>query len=112
MNKSQTEQMIGKKILVTTDCWFVAPDGEQYNSVYGELIGVHSDADTLGIKTNAKSTNWYAQVGRMLVAGCQIHYAINCDGVDVNFGESNHEGTHEGKAVNSKHNSRIYNADF
>ena len=112
MNKSQVSQVTGKKVLVTTDCWFTAPDGENYNSVYGELIGVHSDADTLGIKTNAKSTNWYAQVGRMIVAGCQIHYAINCDGVDVNFGKSTQEATHEGKCITSKRPSRIYNADF
>lgn len=41
------------------------------------------DEDTLGIKTNARSTNWYAFVGDeekgIIVAGCQIHYACICN---------------------------------
>ena len=36
----------------------------------------------LGIKTNKGSSNWYAFVGSdekgVLVAGCQIHYAVRC----------------------------------
>jgi len=37
----------------------------------------------LQIKTNIKSTNWYAKVGsdrnHVIVAGCQIHYAARCE---------------------------------
>ena len=37
----------------------------------------------LGLKTNRNSTNWYAKVGieetHVIVAGCQIHYAVKCD---------------------------------
>ncbi len=112
MKESQVSQMVGNSILVTTDCWFTAPDGESYKSAYGTLIAVHTDQEALGIKTNSKSTNWYAQVGRLLIAGCQIHYAINCDGVDVNFGEIDREEGFEGKNVISKQSSRIYNANF
>jgi hypothetical protein len=72
--------MVGK-YLITTDSWFYAPDGHQYRSVWGsvQIVG-----DTiLGIKTNTKSSNWFAQVGsddkHVIVAGCQIHYAVKCN---------------------------------
>lgn len=104
--------MIGQKVLITTDNWFIAPDGSSYKAVYGELIAVQTDYDALGIKTNAKSTNWYAQVGRMLLAGCQIHYAVNCDGVEVNLGEAKSDTTYEGGNKEVTHMSRIYDASF
>lgn len=68
------------KYLITTDAWFYAPDGKVYRSVWGDVQIV---ADTvLGIKTNARSSNWYAKVGteenHVIVAGCQIHYATKC----------------------------------
>lgn len=67
---------IGQTILVTTDNWFIAPDGSQYRAVFGTVQGILNDTETLGKKTNARSTNWYVKVGNMLIAGCQIHYAI------------------------------------
>ena len=69
------------KYLVTTDCWFHAPDGSQYKAAWGsiEILG----DDFLGIKTNRNSTNWYAKIGseekHIIVAGCQIHYAVKCN---------------------------------
>jgi len=67
------------KYLITTDSWFVAPDGLQYRAVYGECK-CFNDKDTLGISTNARSANWYVRVGsdesHIIIAGCQIHYAI------------------------------------
>jgi len=67
--------------LITTNAWFTAPDGKMYRSVWGK-VEVYSDSDTLGIKTNARSANWYAIIGvggkRVIVAGCQIHYACVC----------------------------------
>lgn len=38
------------------------------------------------METNARSTNWYATIGDMLVAGCQIHYVVkteHCNTQDV-----------------------------
>ena len=65
------------KYLITTDNWFYAPDGKQYRAVWGD-VEVLSD-EVLGVKTNARSSNWYAKVGtdrnHVIVAGCQIHYA-------------------------------------
>ena len=69
------------KYLITTDGWFYAPDGKQYHAVWGEAKIVEDIF--LGIKTNRNSTNWYAVVGnedkQVIVAGCQIHYAIKCE---------------------------------
>ena len=97
MSAAFHEAMIGRMALVTTDGWFIAPDGEQYRAVFGTLRGVHSDSDTLGIKTNARSTNWYLQVGDMLIAGCQIHYVMLADRVSLK--PPMLEGQHEGRAV-------------
>lgn len=69
------------KYLITTDAWFYGPDGKQYKAVWGNVIPM-SDSVMLGIKTNARSSNWYLWVGSldngMMVAGCQVHYAIKC----------------------------------
>ena len=69
------------KYLITTDNWFMAPDGKQYNAVWGEVEIVNDSI--LGIKTNARSSNWFAKIGNennhVIVAGCQIHYSIKCE---------------------------------
>lgn len=66
--------------LITTNDWFYAPDGRQYRGVWGNVTILQ---DTfLGVKTNARSANWFAKVGsdedHVIVAGCQIHYATFC----------------------------------
>jgi hypothetical protein len=70
------------KYLITTDNWFYGPDGKQYRGVWGE-VQIFDDNQILGIKTNMRSTNWYAKVGteenHVIIAGCQIHYAIKCE---------------------------------
>lgn len=75
-----TDNMKGK-YLITTDNWFYAPDGQKYKSVWGE-VKILEDS-SIGIKTNRNSTNWYAFIGSedkgMIVAGCQIHYAVKCN---------------------------------
>lgn len=71
----------GTKYLITTDNWFFAPDGKQYKAVWGK-VAILPDS-ILGVKTNTKSTNWYARVGNnanhVIIAGCQIHYAVRCE---------------------------------
>ena len=69
------------KYLITSDNWFFAPDGKQYRAAWGNVEIVE---DTLlGLKTNRNSTNWFAKIGNeekhIIMAGCQIHYAIKCD---------------------------------
>ena len=108
--KPSPHNWLGKKILVTTDNYFFAPDGESYKAAHGTLVGIFTDNEALGVRTNPRSTNWYAQVGSLLLAGCQIHYAVLCDIVD--FSPATLESFHEGKVVHSLSNaSRIYNAD-
>lgn len=100
---------IGDKVLVTTDNWFFAPDGQQYRAVYGTVHGIYSAEEVLGIKPNAKSTNWYAVIGNMTLAGCQIHYAIKSD--TCTQGECKAEEVYEGKFITSDVRTRIYFAD-
>ena len=65
------------KYLINTDSYFIAPDGREYKAVYGEVEILNDDF--LGVKTNARSANWFAKVGteenHVIIAGCQIHYA-------------------------------------
>ena len=69
------------KYLITTNNWFYSPDGMKRKSVWGNVKIIEDSA--LGIKTNRNSSNWYAFVGSeskgMVVAGCQIHYAVKCE---------------------------------
>lgn len=70
---------VGKKVLVTTSCWFIAPDGLEYKAVFGTVKAVRTAEETLGIRPNGRSTNWYAEIGNITIAGCQIHYAIQTE---------------------------------
>lgn len=69
------------KYLITTEQWFVAPNGTQYKAVWGEVEIIEDSF--LGIKTNRGSANWYAKIGsennHVIVAGCQIHYACRSE---------------------------------
>jgi hypothetical protein len=101
---------IGDNILVTTDAWFLAPDGESYRAVWGKLNQVSNSEDVLKIRTNNKSTNWYIVIGNMLVAGCQIHYLIKCD--SVNLKPIKREIEYNGELKFERNNTtRIYNAN-
>jgi hypothetical protein len=84
------------KYIVTTDNWFYAPDGNSYKAVWGDVTILE---DTfLGIKTNRNASNWYAKVGsennHVIVAGCQIHYAVYCEN-EPNNQTFKHELIHE-----------------
>ena len=71
----------GKKYLISTDNWFVAPNGEQYNAVWGKATYT-TTKESMGFNP-VRSTNWFVKVGEsensILIAGCQIHYAIRTD---------------------------------
>lgn len=89
--------------LISADSWFYAPDGSQLNAAYGK-VEILSD-ETLGLKTNRNSTNWYAKVGteknHVIIAGCQIHYAVKCNVNPTKEGYSSW-AKHEGKVIESK----------
>jgi len=75
----------GVKYLITTDNWFMAPNGRLYKAAFGTVHGTLSDEEALGIKTNSRSTNWFVSIGNLLIAGCQIHYAVRTD--ECNLGQ-------------------------
>jgi hypothetical protein len=102
---------IGQKYLITCDNWFIAPDGDQYRAVFGTVHAIVSSEEALGIKTNAKSTNWYVIIGDMVLAGCQIHYATRTN--QVSLAPARDFIDHEGKRNFVKYEtSRIYHADL
>lgn len=102
------------KYLITTDDWFTAPDGIDYKAVWGEVEVIGDDV--LGVKTNARSTNWYAKVGseenHVIVAGCQIHYAVKAETKPkLNGGWSWEYNSDQEKAVNFSTPNKIYVAE-
>jgi CYTH domain-containing protein len=100
---------IGKRYLITTDAWFFAPDGRNYRAVYGTVSGIHSSEEALGVRTNAKSTNWYVQIGRVTIAGCQVHYAIQTDQCEL--GDIDDFDTTSGEIKRFNRPSVVYFAD-
>lgn len=98
----------GQKMLITTDNYFFAPDGKQYRAAYGVCHGIQDAEATLGLKTNRGSSNWYVLLGNLLIAGCQIHYAIATD--EVNLGPTNEYVFHEGQKMPYSCPSQIYYA--
>ena len=103
------ENKIGQNVLVTTDTWFYAPDGLSYRAAFGKLKAVRSSEDTLGIRTNAKSTNWYMEVGNLTIAGCQVHFVVQTD--KVNFGSVTESLSHEAEYKEATRLTNIYNAN-
>ncbi|MGN6519558.1 MAG: hypothetical protein ACTHK2_09065 [Dokdonella sp.] len=83
MNAALLNVQIGDLVLVTTSNWFYGPDGRQYRAVHGTLRAILTAEQALGVKPRQPSTNWYAQIGEVLIAGCQIHYAIRAPRVHL-----------------------------
>lgn len=111
---SQAEQVlqslaVGQKALITSDSWFYGPDGCTYRAVFGTVHKITNAEETLGIKPNARSTNWYVHIGNMVVAGCQIHFAIRTD--KCRLGEVSDYREEEGREYRFTRPSHIYNAD-
>lgn len=100
---------IGQKVLLTTYNWFIAPDGKQYMAAYGTVKAVLDSAEALGVRTNARSTNWYVELGNMTIAGCQIFYAVRTDNCEL--GEVESYEVKEGKTLKCWVPSKIYDAD-
>lgn len=101
---------IGSKALITTDNWFFAPDGRIYRAVFGTVKAVRTSEETLGVRTNARSTNWYVEIGNMTLAGCQVHYAVKTE--DCNLGHATSYKVDDlGEVREFKIPSDIYHAD-
>lgn len=67
--------------LVTTNNWFYGPDGQQYRAVWGRAKVINAK-EVFGVNPT-HMTNWFMKIGdgdkSVLVAGCQIHYAVRSD---------------------------------
>jgi hypothetical protein len=100
---------IGDKVLVTCDNWFYAPDGIMYRGVFGTVKAVRTAEDTLGIRPNGRSTNWYLEIGNMTIAGCQVHYVVKTD--NVNCEAVDDASVVEGVVHRHNRPTQIYNAD-
>lgn len=70
-----------KYYLITCNEYFVAPDGEEYRSAWGKCV-LSEAKDAFGFVPLRPSTNWFCRVGdgenSIIIAGCHIHYAIEC----------------------------------
>ena len=99
----------GKKYLITTEDWFRTPDGDQSKAVWGTAKMLTTD-DVFSFKPLRPSTNWFLKVGEgngsMIVAGCQIHYAIECEDRPTV-----REGTAKDSAGNDRLDDDIYFAE-
>lgn len=68
----------GKYYLITTDEWFYSPNGYQCRAVWGKCE-ILTTEKVFNFTPAKPSTNWFVKCGDMIIAGCQIHYAIECD---------------------------------
>jgi hypothetical protein len=72
----------GKKYLVTTDNWFIAPDGNQYRSAWG-ICYIKTLFEEFNFTPLRPSTNWFLEVGangkKITIGGFQIHFVIECE---------------------------------
>jgi len=73
----------GEYYLITTDNWFTAPDGERYCAVWGKTE-IKTTEEIFNFTPKRPSTNWFIIVGKeeskqIIIAGCQIHFAIRCN---------------------------------
>jgi hypothetical protein len=100
---------IGCKALITTNDWFVAPNGQTYKAAFGTVKAVLDSQQVLGVRTNARSTNWYVELGSLTIAGCQIHYAIKTD--HCHLGSAKSWQVKEGGLIEYEQPSTIYDAD-
>ena len=90
---------IGDKILVTTEGWFFAPDGESYKAVYGTLKNLINTEDVLGIKSDKTTAKWALKIGEMIVAGCQIHYMVKSDSCEKKKGNTMYQLNEKAQGV-------------
>ena len=85
------------KYLVTTDSWFIAPDGKKYKLVYGEVEVINSRLDT----------SWFLKVGsaedHVLINNHKVHYAKKCKTEPLRNKE-----TPLARAINNTKQSPIY----
>jgi hypothetical protein len=78
INILKMKEYLNKKVIITTQSWFYAPDGVLYRAVWGTLKGVHAAKDVLGFTVNHSHANFYVEIGDTVIAGCQALYCVAC----------------------------------
>ncbi len=73
------KDLIGKKVILTSTSWFLAPDGLQYKGAFGTLKAIHTSQETLGFTPSRSHTNWYIEIGNLHIAGCQVLQMVKSD---------------------------------
>ena len=68
---------IGKKVLVTTSEWFLAPNGRTYKAVWGTLHAINEAKESVGFAIHRSQANWFIEIGNMVIAGCQVMYLMD-----------------------------------
>lgn len=101
------QDFIDKKVLITTQNWFLAPDGKEYMGVYGTLKAIHEAGKTLGFIPNRSHANWFLEIGDMIIMGCQVMYITACP-EEPNLGESEVWDFSNGVMNRGKRPSKIY----
>lgn len=71
-------KFIGKKVLITTDRWFIGPDGQDHAAVWGTLNRIWTDKD-LDFKAATGMANWVYEIGDVIIMGCQVKYFCLCE---------------------------------
>ena len=82
-NLPKMNEFIGKNVLITTDNWFYGPDAKSYRAVYGKLKNIKAAENLLGVKPGRTEATWYIEIGNIVIAGCQVKYAIQTDKCDT-----------------------------
>lgn len=87
----------GEKYLITADSWFFGPDGQLYRAVYGRCWILEAER-VMGFRP-VRATNWYVLVRgtdtEMIVAGCEMHYALRLKESPIILEGTNYDGKNE-----------------
>jgi hypothetical protein len=74
----------GSRVLITTDEFFCAPDGNFYRCIYGRAW-IHKFEEALGFKPQGHA-NWMVRICRdednengVTLAGCRVNYFVKMD---------------------------------
>lgn len=78
-NDKMKKDYLQKKVLLSLHNWIFAPDGKQYRAIYGTLHSINESKNIFGFVPSRNHTNWFAEIGNMIIMGCQIQACIVCE---------------------------------
>jgi len=102
------KDLIGKKVLATTNEWFIAPDGKQYKAVFGTLRSINDAKEAFGFVPSRGHASWFIQIGNVHIAGCQLLYCVEANEANVQFGNVEEWNTKDGVLFQYNKPTSIY----